>query len=178
MGLFAFLTASRLRAELTRQRDEIARLHQLLDAEGEQRQESEKLSAQYLRENETIVERGRELEDRMERQDAVCKEEKLMLRKQLDDERAEIRQEADLRVREVEASVSELRQELAQKELQRDQAAAECVGLSERASELQRQGDDVSAQLATCRSRVAELEAENKRLELDMKRIVGNLSRW
>ena len=33
MGILSFLTASRLKAELTRQRDEIARMHQMLDLE-------------------------------------------------------------------------------------------------------------------------------------------------
>lgn len=42
MGLFAFLTASRLKAELTRQRDEIARLHQSYDLEVAQKQEADK----------------------------------------------------------------------------------------------------------------------------------------
>ncbi|HCV23170.1 MAG TPA: hypothetical protein DGN59_06905, partial [Candidatus Latescibacteria bacterium] len=42
MGIFAFLTSSRLKAELTRQRDEIARLHQMLDMEVSQRQEAER----------------------------------------------------------------------------------------------------------------------------------------
>ena len=39
MGILAFLTASRLKTELTRQRDEIARMHQMLDLEVAQRQE-------------------------------------------------------------------------------------------------------------------------------------------
>ncbi|MBT6148294.1 MAG: hypothetical protein HOH74_22870, partial [Gemmatimonadetes bacterium] len=41
MGILAFLTSSRLKAELTRQRDEIARMHQMLDMEVSQRQEAE-----------------------------------------------------------------------------------------------------------------------------------------
>jgi hypothetical protein len=42
MGILAFLTASRLKAELTRQRDETARLHQMLDMEVAQKKEVEK----------------------------------------------------------------------------------------------------------------------------------------
>ena len=43
-GCFSFLTASKLKAEITRQRDEIARLHQTHDAEIALKQQAEKLA--------------------------------------------------------------------------------------------------------------------------------------
>ena len=68
MGILAFLTASRLKGELTRQRDEIARLHQMLDVEVAQKQETEK---QYAEQQQHIQQKT---DDQLQKIEALSAE--------------------------------------------------------------------------------------------------------
>ena len=69
MGIFAFLTTSRLKTELTRQRDEIARLHQSLDLETTQKLEAEKTAQTHEKKQKDLEKKGRELEQKTKGQE-------------------------------------------------------------------------------------------------------------
>ena len=80
MGIFAFLNASRLKGEIIRQRDEIARLHQILDAEANQKKEAEKQVADTTQQNQKLAEELGQLEERLKTQEMNFQKEKAALR--------------------------------------------------------------------------------------------------
>ena len=77
MGILAFLTASRLKVELTRQRDEIARLHQMLDMEVALKQEAEKQAEAQQRLAEQAIQAARKQQDAPESETEAPKAESI-----------------------------------------------------------------------------------------------------
>jgi chromosome segregation ATPase len=149
MGIFAFLTASRLKIELTRQRDDIARLHQWLDLETTQKLEAEKTA-----------------------------ETQTKLKEDLDAQRQKIQQEAEQQVHDMEVRLSTLHQEIDGKQRQRSEATEQNARLAEQTAQLETRVKELSAALNQSEDRIGELENEKTVLQTDLDKIMGNLTRW
>ncbi len=178
MGIFAFLTASRLRTEITRQRDEIARLHQLIDLEGAHRKEAEKFSEERGRRNQDLEHENRELQIHLKAQEATFHEKSAQLKEKLDSESQRLREQTTAKERDMDVRVATLRQELEEKQRQRSEATEHSARLAEKISQLEKTLDELKTTLELRESRIAELEVETEKLKRDLTRIMGNLSKW
>ena len=102
MGIFAFLTAGRLKTELTRQRDEIARLHQMLDIEVAVKQEAEKEVHTSSQEREAVEQKLAAVHDELKAQERKLQEEQNRIQQELDQERKKVQEEADKTIHDME----------------------------------------------------------------------------
>ncbi|MSR81921.1 MAG: hypothetical protein EXS58_03240 [Candidatus Latescibacteria bacterium] len=132
MGIFTFLTASRLRTEITRQRDEIARLHQLIDLEGAHRKEAEKFSEERGRRNQELQHENRELQIQLKAQEATFHEKSAQLKEKLESESQRLREQTTTKERDMDVRVATLRQELEEKQRQRSEGTEHSAGWPKR----------------------------------------------
>ena len=171
MGILAFLTASRLKGELTRQRDEIARLHQMLDVEVAQKQETEK---QYAEQQQHIQQKTDDQLQKIEALSAECRQLKL----QLAEDRKKIQAEAENKVKEMDIRLATLRQELEDKHNHHAKVNQQNATLVEKSNQLDARLSEMATSLQQSENRIQELIEEKKKLEIDLQKIMGNLTRW
>ena len=178
MGIFAFLTASRLKTEITRQRDEIARLHQLIDLEGAHRKEAEKYSEERARKCQELEHENREFLVQLKAQEATFHERSTQLKEKVEGEAQRLREQTAAKERDMDVRVATLRQELDERQRQRSEATEQSARLAERISQLEKTLEDLRQTLQDREARIGELGAENEKLKRDLTRIMGNLSKW
>lgn len=178
MGILSFLTASRLKAELTRQRDEIARLHQMLDVETTQKQDAEKLAADHSRRIEAVTAECERQKEQQALREKACQEEKSGLLKKWDSERQKLKAAGTKQVEEMETRLADLRKELDEKQRQRAETTEQNAKLAEKVAQLETQLSQAASDSRENETRIQELEEKNKSLETDLNKIMGNLNRW
>lgn len=178
MGIFAFLTASRLKGEVTRQRDEIARLHQMLDSEAHQKQDAEKQLTDCTQQNQKLAEELGQLEERLRTQEKGSQEGKAALRQRCEEECKKIQESSDGKLREMDARLAVLRQELEDKQRQRTEATQQNIKLAEKVTKLEARLGEITASLQQSETEIQQLEGQKRSLESDLKKIMGNLNRW
>jgi chromosome segregation ATPase len=189
MGILAFLTASRLKAELTRQRDEIARLHQMLDMEFVQKQEAEKQIEEHQRQVQSLSEERRKLKDQLKEIETKSVEDKKQLKSQLEQDRKRFKEEAANKIGETEAQLAKtrkeaetqittLRKELEEKQKQRYESSEQNATLAEKVKGLETRLQEQTDLLQKSEARIEQLQSEKSTLEIDLKKIMGNLTRW
>ncbi|HIG53765.1 MAG TPA: hypothetical protein EYG11_17190 [Candidatus Latescibacteria bacterium] len=189
MGILAFLTASRLKAELTRQRDEIARLHQMLDVELSQKQEMEKQFAEQQQQIQqqnadqqqqikSLTEEQKLLKVKQAEQSEHAQEKRKRLKAELDVDRQKIQTDAEGKVNEMNIRLSTLRQELDDKQDQRAEITEKNTNLAKKSSQLDAHLNEMAAALQQSEDRINQLVEEKKQLEVDLQKIMGNLTRW
>jgi chromosome segregation ATPase len=171
MGILAFLTASRLKGELTRQRDEIARLHQMLDMEVAQKQETEK---QYAEQQQHIQQKT---DDQLQKIEALSAERR-QLKLRLAEDRKKIQAEAENKVKEMDIRLATLRQELEDKHNHHAKVNQQNATLVEKSNQLDARLSEMATSLQQSENRIQELIEEKKKLEIDLQKIMGNLTRW
>jgi chromosome segregation ATPase len=188
MGLLAFLGASRLKTELTRQRDEIARLHQMLDMEVVQRQDLEKHSRENDRKVRELDQECQGLKEKLKNREKSTQEERATLKKEVEaarqkalDESSEALRSAEERIVALEEEAATSRQKALEESAQALHTAEGRIAVLQREAEAARQKAlDESAQalrdseirVSTLRHEVderqrqrAEIAAENQKLE-------------
>jgi len=178
MGILSFLTASRLKAELTRQRDEIARLHQMLDVETTQKQEAEKLAAASTKQIDGKTAECEKLKKQQALREKDCQKEKSKLLKKWDSERQDLKEASAQQLEEMEKRLADLRRELDEKQRQRAEVTEQNAKLAEKVAQLETQLNEAAAASSDSETRIKELEEKNKALEIDLNKIMGNLNRW
>ena len=146
MGILSFLTASRLKAELTRQRDEIARLHQMLDVETTQKQDAEKLAAENAKKIEAVTAECERQKEQQALHEKACQDEKRALVKKWDSERQELKTAGIKQVEEMESRLADLRRELDEKQRQRGETPEQNAVRAERAGRKKQGPGDRSQQ--------------------------------
>ena len=178
MSILAFLTASRFKTELTRQRDEIARLHQMLDMEVAQKQEAEKQFADQQQQIQTLTEKRQQFKTQLADRDAQAQIERKKLKDQLATERDKTQAKADGKLHEMNIRLSTLGQELDERQNQRAEVTEQNAKLAERAGQLNERLNEMAASLQQGEERIKDLEEEKIQLEVDLQKIMGNLTRW
>jgi chromosome segregation ATPase len=178
MGLLSFLTSSRLKAELTRQRDEIARMHQMLDIEVAQRQEAEKQGASQLLHLRSLEEEAESLRSSLDDDKASLDREREALQKQIAEERKKLQADAEDRVRDTDVLIATLRQELDEKQRQRTEVTEQNAKLAECYTQLEKRPNEMAASVQGCEESMRNLEEEKRELQKDLDKIMGNLTRW
>jgi len=178
MGILSFLTASRLKAELTRQRDEIARLHQMLDVETTQKQDAEKLAAENAKKIEAVTAECERQKEQQALHEKACQDEKRALVKKWDSERQELKTAGIKQVEEMESRLADLRRELDEKQRQRAETTEQNAVLAEKVAQLETQLGQAASDSRENEARIKELEEKDKALETDLNKIMGNLNRW
>ncbi len=178
MGIFAFLTASRLKTEITRQRDEIARLHQLIDLEGAHRKEAEKYSEERGRKAHELEQENRELQVQLKSQETASQERSTQLKDRFEAEAQRLREQTAAKERDMDVRVATLRQELDEKQRQRSEATEQSARLAERIAQLEKALEETRQTLGEREQHIVDLGAENEKLKRDLTRIMGNLSKW
>ncbi len=172
MGILAFLTASRYKAELTRQRDEIARLHQLLDVETGGRQEAEQRLDGALRGSQAATEECQQLREKLKNREKTLHDERTRLREQADAERQRLQEQTSKQIHEAEARAEKARSEAEEKarkarhdaERRLREAESELTTLRQRLEEKQRREAEVQEQLSAQVRAARELEARAGKL--------------
>ncbi|MBM3279355.1 MAG: hypothetical protein FJY95_14945 [Candidatus Handelsmanbacteria bacterium] len=176
--MFPFLTASRYKTEITRQRDEIARLHQLLDLEGAHRKEAERFSEERVRRSQELETENRELQIQLKAQEVTFHERGAQIKEKFEIEAQRLREQTTSKERDVNLRVVNLRQELDEKQRLRAEATEHSARLAERISQLEQTLEEHRRTLQEREARIDELVAENEKLKRDLARIMGNLSKW
>lgn len=162
MGILSFLTASRLKAELTRQRDEIARLHQMLDVETTQKQDAEKLAAENSKKMEAATaECGRQKEQQALHEKAYQKEKSALVKK-WDSERQELKTAGTQQLEEMETRLADLRRELDEKQRQRAETTEQNAVLAEKVAQLETQLSEAASAAKKNETRIEELEEKKQ----------------
>ena len=105
MGILSFLTASRLKAEVTRQRDEIARMHQMLDLEVSQRQEAEKHVEEQIKAAQDLEKNQQKLRAQLEDKERALIEHKAQIAKELEEERKRLQEEVDKQIHDTDIKI-------------------------------------------------------------------------
>jgi chromosome segregation ATPase len=178
MGILSFLTASRLKAELTRQRDEIARLHQMLDVETTQKQDAEKLAAESTKKIAAVTAKCERQKEQQALHEKTCQEEKSALLKKWDSERKKLKTAGAQQLEEMETRLTDLRRELDEKQRQRAETTEQNAKLAEKVAQLETQLIEAASASRENETRIKELEEKNKAMETDLNKIMGNLNRW
>ena len=136
MGILAFLTSSRLKAELTRPRDKIARMHQMFDMELAQRQEAEKKSGDQAQTLQTLTEETEVLRSSLDEGKTSLEKERQTLKQQIDE---------IARIRNTDVRITTLRQELDQRQRQRTKVTEQNTKLAERSTQLDKRLNEMAA---------------------------------
>lgn len=178
MGILAFLTSSRLKAELTRQRDEIARMHQMLDMEVAQRQEAERLAEEQTKLSRDLEEQSQKLREDLQARGRLLEEERADLRAQIEEEREVLQQEAEKKIHETEIRIATLRQELDDKQRQRTEVTEQNARLAQTTSQFEQRLNEMAGSVEACEQRIRDLENEKRELQQDLDKIMGDLTRW
>jgi len=178
MGIFSFLNASSLKAEITRQRDDIARLHQQCSAEENQRKETQNQLEQSLQENLDLSEQRGRLQENLAAQERKYEEGKASLLNQLDGERRVLQKKAEKRIQELEDRLDSLGTDLKEKTRQRNKTTEQNVQLAEKLVDLEKRLGETTLDLKEAETQISELEQQKQSLEGDLKRIMGDLNRW
>ena len=178
MGVFAFLTASKLKIELNRQRDEIARLHHLQDTEVTNKLKAEQQAEEYAEKNQLLEEECSKLREELEAREKAFQKERANLKKKFESESQKIQEEKEKGIHEMEIRLSTLRQELEDKQRQRSEATEQNARLAEKIAHLETTVAELTVSLERDGNRIRELEKEKTALEGDLNKIMGNLTRW
>jgi len=137
MGVFAFLTSSKLKAELIRQRDEIARLHQIQGAEIALKKEAQKLSEEQAQKNQQLEKENHDIKAQNKTLEKDIQKERAIAKKKLDEELDKIQKKVDKEIHDMEVRLSTLRQELEEKQHQRAEATEQNAVLAEKVAQLE-----------------------------------------
>ncbi|MCH7945544.1 MAG: hypothetical protein IIC73_05950 [Armatimonadetes bacterium] len=178
MGILAFLTSSRLKAELTRQRDEIARMNQMLDMEVAQRQEAEKQSEDQSCRMQTLEEETDVLRSSFDTDKTSLKKEAQTLKRQIDEERKRLQADTEARIRDTEVRIATLREEIDERQRQRTEVTEQNAKLAERSTQLEKRPNERAATLQSSEERIRGIDQEKGELQKDLDKIMGNLTRW
>jgi chromosome segregation ATPase len=178
MGILSFLPASRLKAELTRQRDKIARMHQTLDVEVAQRQEAEKLTEDQSATMRTLEQETERLRSTLDEDKGKLESERQSLETKLEEERKRLHAKAETRIRGTDVRISTLRQELDEKQRQRTEVTEQNAKLAERSTQLEKRLSEIAVSVQASEERIRELDDEKGELQKDLDKIMGNLTRW
>jgi chromosome segregation ATPase len=178
MGLLAFLTSSQLKAELTRQRDEIARIHQILDMEVSQRQEAERQTKEQTQQMQDMESKTSTLAQQLQEKEKALQQEQQRLQKQMEEEGRRLQDEAERKIRDTEVRITTLRQELDEKQRQRADVTDKNSKLAEKSAQLEQRLNEMATAVQQGGNRVRALEGEKQELQKDLDKIMGNLTKW
>jgi len=157
---------------------EIARLHQMIDLEGAHRKEAEKYAEERARKTQALEQENHDLKAQLKVQEAAFQEKTAQLRERLEAEIQKLREQLAAKEKETDIRVATLRQELDEKQRQRAETTEQNARLAEKVARLEKTIEEQAGALEQQQARIAELEEEKKRLQRDLNKIMGNLTRW
>jgi chromosome segregation ATPase len=176
MSIFSFLTASRLKAEIAQQHNEITRYKVELyeTIEGLRKQMADQESNSQT-ERETLT---KEHTEQIEQQTKQHAEELERLTKQHEEACKQQANDAEHRDKEAHERTKSLRRELEEEQIRQAELKTENANLIQHKTRLESQVSELNDAIFSKQKCIIELEEQNGHLKRDVDKIMGNLTKW
>jgi chromosome segregation ATPase len=178
MGVLSFLTASKLKSEIVRQRDEIARMHQVKDAEAALKQEADNKLGDAEGKSQALERANAERASRIKELERSLEKARENSKKSLSEELKKVQEKSEKDLHDMDVRLATLRQELDDKQRQRAEVTEQNSVLAEKSSQLEATVAELTRSVKDGLDQIRLLEEDKHGLQTDLDKIMGNLTKW